>query len=72
MKRNKRNKLPALEAYSVSEIAQIFGIGISTVRRRIKDKVIPVIPGLGRITRVPRSWVDQQIGPNQPEPSPNC
>jgi excisionase family DNA binding protein len=65
MKRN-RKKRPALGAYSVDETAAILGIGTSTVRRRIEDGVIPVIDGLGRITRIPRWWVDQRIAQNEP------
>jgi excisionase family DNA binding protein len=59
MKRN-RKKPPPPGAYSVDETAAILGIGASTVRRRIKDGVIPVIDELGRITRIPRWWVDQR------------
>lgn len=63
MKRKRRHHDPAALTYRVAEVAQILGISASTVRRRIKDKLIPIVGDLGeRIKRVPKWWVDKQVG----------
>jgi excisionase family DNA binding protein len=62
MKRKSRRDDPATLTYSVAEVARILGISASTVRRRIKDKSIPVVEGLGKLLRIPKWWVDQQVG----------
>ena len=61
MKRKSRRDDPARLAYSVEEVARILGIGASTVRRLIEDGSIPVVQGLGRLKRIPKWWVDQQV-----------
>ena len=62
MKRKSRRDAPATLTYSVAEVAQILGISASTVRRRIKDGNIPIVSGLGKLQRIPKWWVDQQVG----------
>jgi len=61
MNRKSRRDDAMNETFSVEEVRQIFGVGASTVRRRIKDGDIPTIEGLGRIKRIPRWWVDHQL-----------
>ena len=63
-KSRSRRHDPATLTYTVAEVAQILGISASTVRRRIEDELIPVVDGLGkRIKRIPKRWVDKQVGP---------
>ncbi|MGA8758188.1 MAG: helix-turn-helix domain-containing protein [Stellaceae bacterium] len=62
MKRKRRRDDPARLTYSVQETAQILGISPSTVRRRIKDESIPIVEGLGKLQRIPKWWVDKQVG----------
>ena len=62
MKRRRRRDAPATLTYSVQETARILGISASTVRRRIKDGNIPIVSGLGKLQRIPKWWVDQQVG----------
>jgi excisionase family DNA binding protein len=70
VKRSKKKPVVALEAYSVEETAQVFGVGTSTIRRRIEDGVIPTIPALGRVMRIPRAWVNQQLAVKEPPAGP--
>jgi hypothetical protein len=63
MKRKSRRDDPARQAYSVEETRRIMGVGASTIRRRIEDESIPIVEGLGKIKRIPRWWVDKQVGP---------
>ena len=62
MKRRRRRDAPATLTYSVQETARILGISASTVRRLIKDGNIPIVSGLGKLQRIPKWWVDQQVG----------
>jgi hypothetical protein len=66
MRRKSRRDDPARQAYSVEETRRIIGVGASTIRRRIADGNIPIVGGLGKIKRVPRWWVDKQVGPKDP------
>ena len=61
MKRKSRRD-PARLTYSVQETARILGISPSTVRRRIKDESIRIVEGLGKLQRIPKWWVDKQVG----------
>ena len=63
MKRKRRHHDPATLTYSVAEVAQILGISASTVRRRIREGTIPIVGGLGKLKRIPKWWVDKQVGP---------
>jgi len=62
MKRKRRHDDPATLTYSVAEVARILGISASTVRRRIAEGSIPIVGGLGKIKRIPKWWVDEQLG----------
>ena len=62
MKRQRRRDDPERRAYSVKETTRILGISASTVRRRIKDESIPIVEGLGKLQRIPKWWVDKQVG----------
>jgi excisionase family DNA binding protein len=61
MNRKSRRDDPMCETYSVAEVARILGVSASTVRRRIRDKDIPIVPGLGKLQRIPKWWVKQQL-----------
>ena len=61
-KSRSRRHDPATLTYRIAEVAQILGISASTVRRRIQEGTIPIVGGLGKLKRIPRSWVDQAIG----------
>lgn len=43
--------------YSMAELAQLYGVSVWTVRRRISDGTIPAVR-LGRQIRVPAAAVD--------------
>ncbi|MGA8758196.1 MAG: hypothetical protein WB611_18065 [Stellaceae bacterium] len=62
MKRKSRRDDPERQTYSVQERARILGISPSTVRFRIEDKSIPIVEGLGKLQRIPKWWVDEQVG----------
>jgi excisionase family DNA binding protein len=62
MKRKSRRDDPATLTYSVQETARILGISPPTVRRRIADGSIRIVEGLGKLQRIPKWWVDQQVG----------
>ena len=62
MKRKRRHDDPATLTYSVQETARILGVSASTVRRRIRDKLVPVVEGIGKLLRIPKWWVDQKVG----------
>jgi excisionase family DNA binding protein len=62
MKRKRRHDDRGTLTYRVAELAQILGISASTVRRRVQEGTIPIVGGLGKLKRIPRSWVDQAIG----------
>ena len=62
MKRQRRRDDPERRAYTVNETKRILGISASTVRRRIKDESIPIVEGLGKLQRIPKWWVDKQVG----------
>jgi excisionase family DNA binding protein len=68
MKRNSRWDDPMRQTYSVAETARILGVSSSTVRRGIKGKDIPIVR-LGKLLRIPKWWVEQQLGrpSNEPE-----
>jgi excisionase family DNA binding protein len=69
MKRKRRRDDPARLTYTVEETARILGVGESTVRRRISDENIPTVGGLGeRIKRIPKWWLDKQVGRPEKEP----
>ena len=58
----RRRDDPARQTYSAQETARVLGISPSTVRRRIRDGSIPIVKGLGKLQRIPRAWLDTQIG----------
>ena len=62
MKRKRRRDDPARRTYSVEEAREILGVSASTIRRLISLGSVPVVGGLGRIKRVPKWWVDEQVG----------
>jgi excisionase family DNA binding protein len=62
MKRKSRRDDPATLTYSVQETARILGISPTTVRRRIADGSIRIVEGLGKLQRIPKWRVEQQVG----------
>jgi excisionase family DNA binding protein len=61
-KSRSRRDDPERLTLTVKEVARLLGISMSTVRRRIKDLSIPSIGGLGELQRIPRRWLDEQVG----------
>jgi hypothetical protein len=62
MKAKRRHDDPMRQTYGVAETARILGVAASTVRRRVAEKTIPRAEGLGKIIRIPKWWVHQQVG----------
>ena len=48
------------EAYSVAEVAQLFGVNVVTVYRKIYSGELFILKGFGR-TKIPRSEVQKLV-----------
>lgn len=48
--------------YSVREAADVIGISERQVYRLVEREVLPKVPDLGRLTRIPRVAVERLLG----------
>lgn len=48
--------------YTVREAADLLGISERQVYRLVDRGVLPKVPDLGRLTRIPRAAVDELVG----------
>jgi excisionase family DNA binding protein len=62
MKRQRKRDDPERHAFSVAEVARKFGVSPKVIRRGIEQGRIPKLDLGGRVLRVPRNWVEQQLG----------